>query len=185
MLAGASFYGWQYYQNWKTIKTEEEARVLVEKIKTVSKLITVEGSFSEIYDYKDYWGYDLSPFRKKALVRVNAKVSVGYDLNQMKVEAFPTEKRIVISNLPDPEILSIDHDLDYYDLSEGTFNSFSTEDYNKINTNAKAEIEKKALESDLFLVAEEQSDNMLEMIGVMVESIGWELEYREREGLVD
>ncbi|MBK9982670.1 MAG: DUF4230 domain-containing protein [Saprospiraceae bacterium] len=43
----------------------------------------------------------------------------------------------MISGMPPAEILSVDHDLDYYDLSEGFFNSFSTEDYNKINADAK------------------------------------------------
>ena len=62
----------------------EQSQVLMEKIKTVAKLVTVEGYFSEVYDYQDYWNYDVSMFRKKALIRVKAKVSVGYDLSKMK-----------------------------------------------------------------------------------------------------
>ena len=63
-----------------------EADLLAEQIDEVFKLVTVEGRFSEIYKYSDYWGYDLSPLRKKALIRVSARVSVGLDLEQARVE---------------------------------------------------------------------------------------------------
>ena len=169
-----------YYTYATEAVAEEQSKVLLEKIKTVSKLITVEGYFSEIYDYKEYWGYDLSPFRKKALIRVKAKVSVGYDLSKMRVEANSATRTVTISNMPDPEILSIDHDLDYYDISEGTFNSFTEADYNKMNAAAKEKVRKEALNSDLFVTAEDESAQALEIIEFMVEGIGWRLEYVPR-----
>ena len=113
----------------KKLRSEESAQVLLERVQTVAKLITVEGYFSEVYDYKDYYAYNLSPFRKKALIRVKAKVSVGYDLSRVEFETRPDEKVIIVRNLPEPEILSIDHDLDYYDISQGMFNSFSAQDH--------------------------------------------------------
>lgn len=180
LLCGGVFQATRYYYTWDATTVEEESVILKNRIETVAKLVTVEGYFSEVYDYKDYWGYDFSPFRKKALVRVKAKVSVGYDLEQMKIESRPDQKKIIISNLPDPQILSIDHDLDYYDLTQGTFNSFSAEDYNKINSTAKELIESKAKGSDLFITADEQSNKMLDMIKFMVESSGWELEFKPR-----
>lgn len=150
--------------------------MLLERIQQVTKLITVEGHFTEIYDYKDYFGYDIGMFRKKALMRVQAKVSAGYDLGKMKIQSFPQKKQVVISGLPEPEILSIEHDLDYYDLQEGIFNSFSTEDYNRLNADAKNKIRQKALQSDLFEAASEQRDKVFDMIRFMVESAGWTLE---------
>ena len=90
------FWGTRYYYTWDAVSEEERSTVLLERIKTVAKLVTVEGYFSEVYDYKSYWGYDFSPFRKKALVRVKARVSVGYDLDQMKIEAQADRKRILI-----------------------------------------------------------------------------------------
>lgn len=161
----------------KSMPTEtEQSTILLEKVKTVTKLITVEGYFSEIYDYKDYYHYDWSPFRKKALLRVKAKVSIGYDLENMKFEALPDQKILRISQMPDPSILSIDHDVDYYDLQQGTFNSFTPKDYTKLNKNAKEYIEAKALESDLMKTAESQVNTTLKVIQFMVEEAGWELE---------
>ncbi|MBP7184461.1 MAG: DUF4230 domain-containing protein, partial [Saprospiraceae bacterium] len=73
-----------FLQHKDNVVKQESADVLLEKIKYVSKLVTVEGYFSELYNYKDYWQYDWWPFQRKALIRVKAKVSAGYDLSQMK-----------------------------------------------------------------------------------------------------
>ncbi len=169
------------YYEWQEIKVKEQSQVLLEKIKKVYKVVTVEGHFSEVYDYEDYWGYDFSPFRKKALVRVKAKVLAGYDLDQISIEAFPDEKKIIISELSKPQILSIEHDLDYYDLTAGTFNAFTKDDYNKINTNAKEYIVEKAAESDLLKSAEQQGNQAIEMIQFMVENAGWRVEYPKKQ----
>lgn len=167
------FLGTRYWYTQNSMTVEEESEVLLERINTVTKLITVEGEFSEIYDYKDYWKYDVSPFRKKALVRISGKVSVGHNLNNIKIESFPDQKRIVISNLPAPEILAVDHQLSYYDITQGSFNTFTSKDYNKINENAKELIRKKAEESVLMKTAEDQGIQLLEMIRFMAEQMGW------------
>lgn len=160
-------------------KSEEQSKILLEKVKTVAKLITVEGYFSEVYNYKDYWGYDVFLFQKKALVLVKAKVSFGYDLGQMKMNADGKTKTLIISQLPEPQILSIDHDLSYYDITEGTFNSFSAEDYSKIQDKVKNFIKEKAAQSDLKQRAQTQGNQMLEVIKFMTESAGWKFKIEQ------
>jgi hypothetical protein len=160
---------------WSTKQSTETATTLVEQIEKVAKLATVEGHFSEIYDYKDYYGYDWAIFRKKALIRVQARVSAGYDLTLIEVEANPTKKQIILNKLPKPVILSIDHDLDYYDLTEGTFNTFTKDDLNKLNQQAKNYIEAAATKSDLLAQAEERGQEMLETMRFLVEGSGWTL----------
>ena len=181
ILAAGFFLGRSIYRQRENTRAKEEATVLLERIERVSKLITVEGYFSEIYDYKNYWQYDWSPFTKKALLRVKAKVSVGYDLSRLKVETLPEKKVVRIRQLPDPQILSIDHDLDYYDITEGIFNAFTETDYNTINRNAKKMIETQALQSDLMLMAEQQAGEALDMMRILVESAGWSLEFKPGE----
>jgi len=179
LFFGTGVYLTKKYYTWHEIQAKEQSQVLLEKVKNVYKLVTVEGHFSEVYTYEDYWAYDFSPFRKKALIRVKAKVAIGYDLEQMEIEAFPEQQKIVISQLPEPSIISVDHTLDYYDISEGTFNSFNKEDYNKLNDNAKEFIIQKAAESDLLDSAKGQANQALEMMEFMVESAGWTLEYKK------
>ena len=113
------------------------------------------------------------------MIRVKAKVSIGYDLEKMVMEAQPEKQQIIISQLPEPNIISIDHDLDYYDITEGTFNAFTKEDYNKLNANAKEFIMQKAMESDLLATAKKQGNQALEMMAFMVKNSGWELIYKK------
>jgi len=119
LLSLALIYGgWRAY-NYVTLSAkshiEVNSTVMLERVREVSKLITVEGYFSEIYDYKDYYFMDILPLRKKALIRVKAKVSVGSDLTEAEMTADERTKTLVIRNIPPAEILSIDHSLDYYD----------------------------------------------------------------------
>ncbi|MEM6725603.1 MAG: DUF4230 domain-containing protein [Bacteroidota bacterium] len=156
---------------------QQESEVLLEKVKTVAKLITVEGYFSEVFDHKEYYWADISLFRKKALIKVKAKVSVGYDLEQTVFTMKPNDKKLVVSNLPDPEIISIDTDISYYDLSEGTFNNFTANELTSLNAKAKELIEEKAKSSDLLLKAEDQSQRIFELIELIAQEAGYEVEY--------
>jgi len=180
LLATFLLGGWLSYRYFAPhSKPVEDSAVLLEKIQEVAKLITVEGEFSEIYNYSEYQGYFTMLWDKKVLVRVRAKVSAGYDLNNLHMEADPATKTIRMSALPEPEILSIDHSLDYYDISEGLFASFSPEDYSRINQRAKDLIRDQALKSNLLPAAREQAAKIMDLIRFMAESAGWKLEVGE------
>ena len=183
-VAFAIFFATRFYYKMGETTVQEQSQVLMESVKAVAKLITVEGYFSEIYDYEDYPEYDFGLFGKKALIRVKAKVSVGYDLTAMRVDAIPEKKLLIISDLPDPAIISIDHELDYYDITEGFFTSFTEEEYTMMNRNAKEKVRKAALSSDLFLAAEEQSNKMHDLMKFMVEGAGWQLQFQPRGGAI-
>jgi len=157
-----------------TVKSES-ATILLDRIEKVTKLITVEGYFSEVYKYKDYYKYDISLLRKEALLRIKAKVAVGYDLSGLDIAVNESDKSVVMVFPDSLQILSIDHDLDYYDLSEGTFNSFDEEDYNKLEDNAKEFIRQKALDSDLMDSAGTQLKDMVDVIRALVTGAGYSL----------
>lgn len=169
--------GWLSWRYFSTgTKPVEDSTVLLEKIQAVAKLSTVEGTFSEIYNYSEYQGYFSFFWDKKVLVRVRATVSAGYNLERLNIQADPITKTIYMSGLPKPEILSIDHSLDYYDISEGLFASFSPEDYTRINQRAKDLIRDSALKSNLLNEADTQGAKMLDLVRFMVEGAGWKLE---------
>lgn len=150
-----------------------EGTVLLEKVQRVAKMITVEGYFSELYDHKEHYWYDISPLRKKAILKVEAKVSIGYDLQKMEFEVNPTERLLVINYFPDPEVLSIDTDVSYYDLQEGLFNQFDEKDLTLIQSKSKDLIRQKANSSDLMLQAEDQANEIRELIRFIAEESGW------------
>ncbi len=177
LIAAIGFGIWKFkaFFSGPTVYAETSSEIILERLEKVNKLVTAEAYYSEVYDYKDYYYYDFSPFRKKALIRVKAKVSIGYNFDAIDIKADDLTRTLRIRGFPPPEILSIDHDLDYYDLSQGTFNSFSEEDYNKINKNAKDFIREKANDKDIFKEAADQKEELLQMFDWMLKAAGWEL----------
>lgn len=178
ILAAIGMYsGYKFFKG--NAKTEVSSTVLLERVEKVMKLVTVEGSFSEIYDYKNHMIADIWPFRKKALVRVKAKVLVGYDFENATINVDEGEKIITISNLPQPEILSIEHDMDYYNFENGLFNMISNKDITEMGFEAKEFISEKASESDLFRQAEQQRIELFEILELAVKASGWKLIVQE------
>lgn len=176
LLVGGGFFFARWWQSKQEQMISANAEIILDKMKKVAKLVTVEGYFSEMYDYKDFYNFDWSIFRKKALIRVQAKVSAGVNLEKAKFTAFPEQKLLRISNIPAAEILSIDHNIDYYDITEGTFNSFSKDDFNKINNDAKVHIRGTAEKSHLLQQARRQSLDLLRGYTDILELSGWKVE---------
>lgn len=169
------------YQNQLTKRVSKtDATLLLKNIEKVCKLVTVEGNVSNILDHHDYIGFDLYPLRKKAILKVDAKVSAGYDLEKLSFKIDESANLITIKNFPRAEILSIDMDVQYYDVSESIFNSFSEKELTDLNTNAKELIRLKAYNSQLMQEAETKALEVLDIIRLIAEAAGWTVMY-ERE----
>ncbi|TVQ50491.1 MAG: DUF4230 domain-containing protein [Saprospirales bacterium] len=166
---------------WHTSKhsaliSEESSIVITEKINKVLKLTAVEAHFSEIYDYKDYYRWDWAPFRKKVLIRVNARVSAGFDFESNNINLDETERKVFITHPGPPSILSIDHDLEYYDIQQGAFNNFSEADYSRLQSSAKNFISAAASQNrPFFKKANEQLDDVFSTLSDAVSLMGWDL----------
>ena len=65
------FFGIRYAES--KIKTKVDSAVVLEKIKDILKIATVEANISEIYHHKDFQWFDLSPFGKQLLLGFKLK----------------------------------------------------------------------------------------------------------------
>ena len=137
----------------------QQAHLLLDKIKNVCKLTSVEGDFSEIYHYEDKSEHFLRMIssKKRALIVIKARASVGYDLKKIRLEADKNNKTIRIVYVPQPEILTIETDFTYYDIKDGLFNKFSADDLTKLNQQAKQHIIDKVPESGLLITAKQEA----------------------------
>lgn len=171
----------------KSIKKKQlahsQSTILLDKIKRVCKFITVEGDFAEIYHYEDVKQrfLKLVSSRKKALVVINAKAHVGYDLSKIELKADTEQKMILLEHFPQPEVLSIETNLNYYDKSEGYFNKFEATDLTGLQNEAKIHIKEKIPESGLLEVAQQEVLETISLIETIVETIGWKLDYSALE----
>lgn len=161
--------------------TNAQSIIILEKIKKVWKLITVEGEFAEIYHYENTKERFLSMVssKKKAILLINAKAYVGFDLAKIKMEAINDKKVIKLTEFPDPEILSLETDLKYYDKKDGLFNKFDSDDLTEVNVKAKEHVMTKIPESGLFDTAKSEALEAVLLIQNIVETIGWTLDYQD------
>ncbi|MCR9265249.1 MAG: DUF4230 domain-containing protein [Flavobacteriaceae bacterium] len=163
--------------------TKQQSTVLLDKIRSVCKLVSVEGDFAEIYHYENTKDRFMSLLRskKKALIVVKAKAHIGYDLTKLDLKADTEKKRIILNNFPEPEVLSIEPDLQFYDIKNGLFNSFSPDDLTKLNQEAKEHIKQKIPESGLMDTARKEALQAVLLVEKIVETIGWRLDYSALE----
>lgn len=163
--------------------THHQSTVLLEKIKSVCKLISVEGDFAEIYKYENTKERFMSlvSSKKKALIVINAKAQIGYDLQKVLMHSDTDKKKIILTNFPQPEVLSIEPELEFYDIKNGLFNSFTPDDLTSLNQEAKKHIREKIPESGLMETAKREALEAVLLIEKIVETIGWTLDYSALE----
>jgi predicted outer membrane lipoprotein len=156
--------------------TQQESQVLLEQVKTVAKLVTTEGYFSEIFSETDTKSYYGIPSTKKVLIKVKAKVSAGFNLSNMKIDADQTTKTLRLSNIPPPEIISIEPEISYYDIANGVFNTFTSDDYTRLNKRAVDVVREQALKSDFLKNVNLQGKRNFDALRTLAESMGWKFE---------
>ncbi len=181
ILAYFIFAKFNAVKNKSAVKTQ--STVLMEKIKSVCKLVTVEGDFAEIYHYesvKDKF-FNLLTGTKKALILIDAKAYVGFDLSTVKLESDTKNKRIILTHFPQPKLLTIETDFKYYDKKEGWLNPFTSSDLTELNKEAKQFIKDKIPQSGLMESAKREALTAISLMETLAESIGWKLDYSALE----
>ena len=159
----------------------ENSMLIQQEIANVSKLIVTEGHFAEVYNYKDskeLFG-QLLRAEKKALVVVNADVTVAYDLSKIDYEVDEVNKTLFIKSIPEPEI-NLNPDFEYYDVTADYLNQFDAADYNKIKKTVRASLMKKVEASSLRSNAANRLISELQKFYVLTNSMGWRLVYKDR-----
>jgi hypothetical protein len=114
-------------------------------------------------------------FDKKAMVIVNAKVEVGYDLSQLEIQIDSIGRKIIIQKIPSQEIV-ISPFVKYFDLQQSQFNSFSKEELNKINEKS---IEKIRETIEVTTLKEEAKTRLFEELSKIYQLssvYGWQVE---------
>ena len=159
---------------------KENSALIQEQLKNVSKLVVTEGHFSEVFTYdnsKRIFG-DLLEVEKKAIVVVNADVTVAYDLSKIEYNVDETTKTLQILSIPKEE-MKISPDFEYYDIQADYLNPFEAKDYNEIKKTVRKQLMKKIEASDLKSNAQNRLLSELSKFYILTNSLGWKLEYNQ------
>lgn len=152
---------------------------LIEKqLDNVSKLIVTEGNFAQVYTYEDLKTlyFDWLTAEKKVLVVVNAEATIAYDLSKIETQIDEASKTVTILSIPEPE-LSINPNIEYYDLKQDYLNPFNADDHNKIKKQVEDSLRKTIESSTLVTNAENRLLSELQKIYLLTSSMGWILQY--------
>lgn len=176
LAMGVLFFLYRKFTSKKT-DVEIEATTILKSVESISKLMVLQGNFTETYTYqeKSKVFFDLIPQEKKAIVVLDAKVIVGYDLKKMVIFIDKENKKVVIEKLPEEEV-NIIPDLKFYDIQASTFTSFTKDDINKVQADAKHKIEEQIENSSLKLQARQRLIENLGSVINLSKAIGWTVE---------
>ncbi|MCM4159556.1 DUF4230 domain-containing protein [Antarcticibacterium flavum] len=181
LLVLAVSFGWKYFESRNDQRDQlVESTDLIEKqIKNVGKLVVTEGNFAQVYSYNDSRKFylDILSARKKALIIVNADVTVAYDLSKLRTEIDPDTRTVRILYIPEEEI-SINPNIRYYDVTQDYLNQFEAKDYNKIQERIKKSLMAKIENSSIKSNAQNRLISELQKIYILTSSMGWSLEYK-------
>lgn len=177
-------FGLRYFERNKDERERLDANTaLIQKeLKNVGKLIVTEGSYAQIFTYKSSKDifFGLTSSKKKALVVVNAKASIAYDLSKVTTTIDEATQTVTITNIPEPEI-SINPNISYYDVQQESLNQFDAEDLNKINKKIEKSLREKIEASELKTNAENRLISELQKIYILTNSMGWTLKYNNEK----
>src|SRR5690606_2765625 len=154
--------------------------LIQKELKNVGKLIVTEGQYSQVLTYKSNRDifYGLHVAEKSALVVINAKATISYDLRKIQTEIDEHNKTVYITKIPEPE-LNIYPEIEYYDIRQDMLNPFQASDHNTIRRRVdkllREEIEKSELKSN----AENRLISELQKIYILTNSLGWTLQYNQ------
>lgn len=182
IIAFVIVFGLRYCEHKKDDREQLEANTaLIQKeLKNVGKLIVTEGSYAQVFSFsasKDLL-LGLTYAKKRALVVVNATATIAYDLSKVETEIDETSKTVTITQIPEPE-LSINPNIQYYDIQQDYLNKFDAADYNKIKQRIEKSLRKKIEESELRTNAENRLITELSKIYILTNSMGWTLKYNQ------
>ncbi|MDX1604047.1 MAG: DUF4230 domain-containing protein [Salinimicrobium sediminis] len=178
------FLTYRYFENRNAERDrlEESTAMIQQQIKNVGKLVVTEGTFSQVFTYNDTRNrfFDVLPARKKALIVVNTRATVAYDLSKLEIELDEENKTVHITHIPKEEI-NIYPDIKYYDITQDYLNQFSAEDYNKIKTRINKSMREKVEKSTLKSNAQNRLISELQKIYILTSTLGWTLTYNNEE----
>lgn len=86
------------------------------------------------------------------------------------------QRQLFYHRFLNPEVISLESDIEFYDVKDGFLNKFKPDDFSQVNKQAKQFVMDKIPESSLMGTARKEALETLQIIQGLVETIGWKLD---------
>lgn len=167
-------------------KIQNDFYIITNQIKKMNKMVVVEQDFSSMQKTKItselLGGGILPPMQKEIITFTKTNAQVSYDLNKMKIEVDSIGKKLILSELPNPEIRVIPS-VEIQSMDDSFFDRFNQEDIRRITQNAKSNAEKTVNRDQLIRESKKQLLDNLNQIFVLAKALNYKIE--DKTGTID
>ena len=140
-------------------------------------MIFLEQNFSSFQTHKSsaFRLGNIDIFPKEMVLYSTAKAQVSYDLKKMKIEVDSIQKKLIIKELPSPEV-KIFPEVKIHFMDDYAVNRFSKTDLNNILESAKRNMRKNINQEKLKSDAKKQLLSNLDEIFVLARFLDYKIE---------
>ena len=151
--------------------------ILNKQINKVNKMIVLEQNFSSFQTHKSsaFRLGNIDVFPKEMVLYSTAKAQVSYDLKKMKIEVDSIQKKLIVKELPSPEV-KIFPEVKIHFMDDYAVNRFSKTDLNNILELAKRNMRKNINQEKLKFDAKKQLLSNLDEIFVLARFLDYKIE---------
>ncbi|RZJ40710.1 MAG: DUF4230 domain-containing protein [Chryseobacterium sp.] len=158
-------------------KTEKsDYYILTNQISKMNKMVVLEQDFSAMQKTKfgyEFLGKEMTSNSIITYTRTNAQVS--YDLNKMKMQVDSVNKKLIITDLPNPEI-RITPSVEIQSLDDSFINRISEKDIKNVQQKAKQTAINSVDQNKLKSEGREQLMENLNNIFVLAKALNYTIE---------
>ena len=151
--------------------------ILNNQIDKLNKMIVLEQNFSSFQTHKSsaFRLGNIDVFPKEMVLYSTAKAQVSYDLKKMKIEVDSIQKKLIVKELPSPEV-KIFPEVKIHFMDDYAVNRFSKSDLNNILESAKKNMRKSINQEKLKSDAKKQLLSNLDEIFVLARFLDYKIE---------
>src|SRR5690606_4549154 len=150
--------------------------ILKNQITRMNKMVVVEQDFSALQKTKlayEIFGKQVSENEILTLTQTNAQVT--YDLNKMVLEVDSVNRKLIIQELPSPEI-RITPSVEIQSMDDSFLNRIKEYQIKKVTASAKADAQKRVNRAQLQQQGREQLMQNLNTIFVLAKALDYTIE---------
>ncbi len=172
------------FLSWRSCNKKDDAAMInqdyyliTNQIQKMNKMVVLEQDFSSFQTHKssaaNIAGFDILP--REMVLYTTAKAQVSYDLKKMKINVDTVNKKVIIDELPQPEI-KIFPDVKIHFMDDYAINRFKQSDINGIMESAKKNMAKSVNQNQLKEESKKQLKENLNEIFVLAKALHYSIE---------
>ena len=172
----AGIVGWLAKDRMQSVPSEEVAARVQDQVQRLAQIATAEATASRMIRYDDPGMTDWFPGTdKRVIVKADARVLMGYDLEGVTVTVDEGGRALVIERWPAPRELAFEVDTEFFDIREGIFTRVGREYLNAINARAKARMRREVDVEALARESRAQAEQLHDLLRGELAAQGWTL----------